>query len=291
MMPIVMGVEGKYYVWTKEDLEELLGTRFAMFAAYYHIDGTGYWEDGNYVLMRRDDIAQSLLDFNLSASELEKEIEACRVILRQELKSRIKPGLDDKMISSWNAMMCSAYAKAALVFRNDEYSEIARASANFLRTKMCSDKWELWRTFKNGKARIPAFLEDYAFTIQAWIDVYQLADDESYLRDAKALLEKSLQLFQNNGSPLLYYTAVNASSLVTRTSEIADNVCPASNSQMAHNLFQMSKYFGGTCLAKAGRRYVKPRHYRHARLWCRLQSLGKFSLASSVPLPRGGYCW
>jgi hypothetical protein len=237
------GEEGKYYVWRKEDLQDLLGRKFQFFAVYYHIDSTGYWEDDNYILMRRDDVAQSLLDLNLSLSELEQTVEDCRDILRQELKSRIKPGLDDKMISSWNAMMCSAYAKAGLVFNNPEYRAIAIKSAEFLRNKMCTDKWELWRTYKNGSARIPAFLEDYAFTIQAWIDVYLLSGEEKWLHDAKSLLEKSLHLFHNNGSPLLYYTAVNATSLVTRTSEIADNVCPASNSQMAHNLYQIALYF------------------------------------------------
>lgn len=237
------GEEGKYYVWKDIDLRETLGEDYVLFSKYYLINERSYWEHDNYILMRNENVAQVLTESGLTKEALEIAIEACREKLRQEAKSRLKPGLDDKMITAWNAMMCSAYAQAALVFDEPRYKNCALASAKFLRTKMTSQDFAMQRSYKNGKARIAAFLEDYAFSAAAWMDVYLLDANEQWLQDAKSLTEYALNVFRNAGSEMLYYTAANASELVTRTSEISDNVTPASNSQMAHNLFKLAKYF------------------------------------------------
>lgn len=237
------GEEGKYYVWKDIDLKEILGNDYDLFSKYYLINDRSYWEHGNYILMRNENQAQLLTETGLTRNELESKVEIAREKLRQEAKSRLKPGLDDKMITAWNAMMCSAYAQGALVFDEPRYKDLALKSAEFLRTKITSSTFELSRTYKNGIARIPAFLEDYAFTAAAWMDVYVLQGNEKWLLDARRLTEYALQAFKNAGSEMLYYTASNAAELVTRTTEISDNVCPASNSQMAHNLFRLAKYF------------------------------------------------
>jgi uncharacterized protein YyaL (SSP411 family) len=186
------GEEGKYYVWKKEDLEELLGEKYALFKKYFRIDDVGYWEHGNYILMRSDESQQLLTEFNMSADTMRQEIEACKDILKQESLSRIKPGLDDKSITSWNAMMCSAYAQAAMAFNNDEYAKIAAASLKFLTQTMQSPEGKLYRTYKNGHAKINGFLEDYAFTIEALLNCYLLTADEGLLHKAKHFCEMSL---------------------------------------------------------------------------------------------------
>lgn len=237
------GEEGKYYVWNELDLKDLLGEEYPVFSKYYEINDIGYWEHGNYILMRAENLAQILVQFNLSKEALEEKINACKNILKQEAKSRIKPGLDDKSITSWNALMCSAYADAYLSFGNEKHKKIALRSMEFIQKEMSFSGNKLYRTHKNGKSKIDGFLEDYAFTIEALIKCYLITQQEEKLNAAKNLCEQVLKDFQNPQSELLYYTSGSASHLVARTTETSDNVLPASNSQMAINLFQLGIYF------------------------------------------------
>ena len=238
------GEEGKYYVWNQLDLKDLLGDDYSVFAEYYEINDTGYWEHGNYILMRSENLAQVLTKFSLTKAELDQKINACKGILKQEVKSRIMPGLDDKSITSWNAMMCTAYAKAYLSFGDLEYKEICLSSINFILNKLSNADGSLYRTYKNGTAKIDAFLDDYAFTIEALQHCYLVTNNQDYLIKAKTLTQLALTQFSNPKSDLLYYTNNSSSQLVARTSEISDNVIPASNSQMALNLFYLGTYFG-----------------------------------------------
>lgn len=240
------GEEGKYYVWNLLDLKDLLGNDYEVFAEYYEINSTGYWEHGNYILMRTENIAAVLAKFNLTIEQINLKISICKEILKQEVKSRIMPGLDDKSITSWNAMMCTAYAKAYLSFGDEAYKEICLLSINFILNKLSNADGTLLRTYKNGKSKIDAFLDDYAFTIEALQNCYLVTNDEDYLVKAKSLTQLSLKQFINPNSELLYYTNNSSSQLVARISEISDNVIPASNSQMALNLFCLGTYFGNT---------------------------------------------
>jgi len=237
------GEEGKFYVWNELDLKDLLGDQFALFSRYFEINKTGYWEHGNYILMRQENVAAILAEFNLSKSDLNEQINRCKDVLKQEAKSRIKPGLDDKTITSWNAMCCSAFAKAYLAFGDKQYKEIALSSMNFMLSKLLSGEGKLFRTYKNGEAKIDAFLEDYVFMTDALISVYLISQDEDYLIKAKNLCERCLQLFGNPNSHFLFYTSNDQPALIARTSETSDNVIPASNSQMALNLFYLGHYF------------------------------------------------
>ncbi|MDO8999914.1 MAG: thioredoxin domain-containing protein [Bacteroidota bacterium] len=238
------GEEGKYYVWNQLDLKDLLGDNYEIFSEYYEINDTGYWEHGNYILMRSENFAELLTKFDLSREQLNEKINACKDILKQEVKSRIMPGLDDKSITSWNALMCTAYAKAYLSLGNIEYKEICLSSINFILNKLSKPDGSLFRTYKNGQSKIDAFLDDYAFTIEALHQVYLITHDEDYLVKAKSLIELTLEHFKNDKSELLFYTNNSSSQLVARTTEVSDNVIPASNSQMALNLFYIGTYFG-----------------------------------------------
>jgi hypothetical protein len=240
------GEEGKYYVWNKLDLEDLLGENYTVFSEYYEINDTGYWEHGNYILMRAENLPFLLTKHNLTLEQLNQKINSCKAILKQESKSRIMPGLDDKSITSWNAMMCTAYAKAYLSFGDSEFKEICLSSINFILNKLSNPDGSLLRTYKNGTAKIDAFLDDYAFTIEALQNVYLITNDVDYLLKAKSLTELTLVQFENTKSELFYYTNNSSSQLIARTSETSDNVIPASNSQMALNLFYLGTHFGNT---------------------------------------------
>ncbi len=246
------GEEGKYYVWNQLDLKDLLGNDYQLFSEYYEVNDTGYWEHGNYILMRSENLPVILTKHNLTLEQLNQKINTCKEILKQEAKSRIMPGLDDKSITSWNALMCTAYAKAYLSFGDSEHKEICISSISFILNKLSNANGTLLRTYKNGKAKIDGFLDDYAFTIEALQHVYLITQDEDYLVKAKTLTELTLKQFANPATELLFYTNNSSSQLVARTSETSDNVIPASNSQMALNLLYLGTYFGhGEWIKKA----------------------------------------
>jgi uncharacterized protein len=236
------GEEGKYYVWQKEELETLLDQDFDVFADYYQINDTGYWEHGNYVLMRNENLKGILLKYQISEKELNEVIDQCKKKLLEEREKRVKPGLDDKILTAWNALMCKAYADAYLALGEKHYKSIALKNAGFIKEKLIKPDLSMWRSFK-GEARINAFLDDHAFTIDAFIQIYVISQDEKWLRLAKDLCDHVIGHFYNPESGLFFYTSKDSEKLVVRTTESSDNVIPASNSQMANNLFRLSRYF------------------------------------------------
>ncbi len=238
------GVEGKYYVWQKEELEYLLGEHFEVFGEYYNINDIGYWEDDNYVLMRTENIVDLLVKHNLKDTELDKMISDCKIILLKHREKRVKPGLDNKILAAWNGLMCKAYCEAYLTFKNAHYKEVALKNATFLKEKLVKSDFSIWRSYNNGKPKVNGFLDDHAFVIDAFISVYTISQNESWLMLAKNLTDHALENFYNADTQLFYYTAKNSEKLVVRTTETSDNVIPASNSQMACNLFKLSKITG-----------------------------------------------
>ena len=251
------GEEGKYYVWNALDLKDLLGNDYELFSSYYEINDTGYWEHSNYILMRSENTAHILSHFNLSPDALKKKINDCKHILKQEAKSRIKPGLDDKCITSWNAMMCSAYAKAYLSFGDEEHKQIALRSIAFILSKLSTSDGKLYRTYKNGQAKIDAFLEDYAFVIEALLNCYLISQDENYLNKANTLCDLTLTLFKNPQSEFLFYTNNSSTQLIAKTTEVSDNVIASSNSQMALNLFYLGTYFANADWAQKSKNMLQ----------------------------------
>jgi uncharacterized protein len=251
------GVEGKYYVWSQEELKELLGDTYEIFARYFEVNEKGYWEDGNYILMRSDNTALLLSEFGLNTKELKQVITDCISVLRKEAKNRVKPGLDDKTISSWNALMCSAFAKAFLSFGEQKHKNIALSSINFLINSQTQHNGRLFRIHKNGRSTIEGFLDDYAFTIEALINCYLISHEEHYLTKAGELCSLTLEEFKNTESDFLFYTGKHSSSLVSTTTEVSDNVIPASNSQMAVNLFNLGNYLGKEAWTKRALRMLE----------------------------------
>ncbi|HEY5592771.1 MAG TPA: thioredoxin domain-containing protein, partial [Paludibacter sp.] len=163
-------------------------------------------------------------------------------ILLNERAKRIRPGLDDKMLTSWNALMLKAYIDAYRVFDNQQYLDIALKNAAFINSKIKATDNRLNRNYKNGKATINAFLDDYAFTIQAFIAIYQTTFEENWLEEAQKLTAYTLDHFYDKSSGMFYYTSDLDPMLIARKMELSDNVIPSSNSEMAKNLFVLGHY-------------------------------------------------
>ena len=236
------GEEGKYYVWTKDEIDKVLGTDAAVFAAYYNITNPGNWEHGKNILLRHEADEAVAKNLNLSVSDLNKKIDAGKQKLMKIRGTRVKPGLDDKILSSWNALMLKGYAKAYRVFGDEAFLQAAITNANFLLQHAISKNGEMTRNYKMGKSSINALLDDYAFTIAAFIELYQASFDEKWLTEANTLTAYALEHFFDPKSKMFFYTHNQHSNLISRKMEVADNVIPSSNSEMAKNLFLLGHF-------------------------------------------------
>ncbi len=259
------GEEGKYYVWTKEELQNLLGNDFALFADYYNVNEKGLWED-NYILLRDKSDEVFAKQHHISMEDLQKNISHCKALLLQERSKRVRPGLDDKQLTSWNALMIKAYADAYSAFAESAWLEKAVKAAGFIFEKCTKHDGGFFHSYKNGKATVNGLLEDYCFMIEALIALYQASGQETWLYKAEELMQYTLKHFHDPLSGMFFFTPDDHETLIARKTEINDNVIPASNSCMAKNLFLLGQYFGNssyTDKAKAMLHNVQPNMARY----------------------------
>ncbi len=238
------GEEGKFYVWTEQELRESLGEDFKLVADYYSVNSIGLWEHGNYILLRRETEEVIAKKHDLSVEELRDIIQKVNDRLLGIREFRIRPGLDDKTLTSWNAMMLKGYADAYHVFGEDEFLLAALKNARFIRDVQLRDDGGLWHSWKNDKSSINGFLEDYAFTIDAFISLYQVTFDEEWLMLSQKLCEYVFKHFSDESSGMFFFTSNEDPALIARKMELADNVIPSSNSVMAKNLFYLGHIMG-----------------------------------------------
>lgn len=238
------GEEGKYYVWSLEELKKTIKdeSEFAVFADYYNIEEGGNWEEGKNILHIQINIEEIAARNGLSLSVMEALIEKLHKQLLAERKKRVTPGLDDKVLTSWNAMMLSAYLHAYHALGEGHCLDVALRNAQFLKNTMMEKDGRLWRNYKDGKASINAFLDDYALLAQSFIDMYQATFDETWLADAALLVEYALAHFSDTENSLLFYTSDLDPPLVVRQKEVVDNVIPASNAVFATVLWQLGHF-------------------------------------------------
>jgi len=234
------GVEGKFYVWTKDEIKSILKQDAEIFCDTYGITDTGNWEAGKNIPLLKSNGKTLAEKYHITEDEVKRKINNCSQQLLEEREKRVKPGLDDKILCSWNALMQQGYIDAYLALGNHEYLEIAENNALFIWKKLGDGQGKLLRTYKNGHAKIEAFLDDYAFTIKAFLSLYQITFNQEYLHKAELLLTYCDEHFLNTSSKMYYYTAQGSSLLVARKMELSDNVIPASNSVMAQNLMLIS---------------------------------------------------
>ena len=235
--------EGAYYVWTKEELIAILGMDFELFSDYYNVNHYGFWEHDNYVLIRKGTTSEISKKHSISIEELENKVTAWQKTLLKERNKKDKPRLDDKSLTSWNALMLKGYINAYTVFNDPHFLEVAIKNATFIYTKQLQENGNLNHNYKNEKSSINGYLEDYAAVIDAYIALYEATLNEVWLNTAKQLTDYTFDHFYDTKSGMFYFTSNEDPNLITRKMEIEDNVIPASNSIMARNLFKLSHYF------------------------------------------------
>ena len=235
--------EGSFYVWNKQELKNILQDEYDLFSMTFNINDFGLWENQNYVLIQNKDLDEIAQKASISLEQLEKKKKKWEEKLFAEREKRNKPRLDDKYITSWNAIMLNGYVAAYKALGNLEFLTIALKNGQFIRQKVWHEDGHLWRTYKNGIATINAYLEDYAHVIQSFIALYEVTLDEEWLRNAKQLTDYCFDYFYEPNNLYFAFTSSKDSPLIAPNFEIEDNVIPAANSVMANNLFQLSIYF------------------------------------------------
>ncbi len=229
------GEEGKYYVWTQKELEDILGEDAALISEYYNTTQAGNWEHGNNILHKTLSDAQFAEKQQLPVEELQLAIAKAKQKLMEKRNQRIRPGLDDKIIAGWNGLMLKGLADAYGATGEAEYLSLALQNAQFIDQHLKREDGALWHTYKEGKAGLPAYLDDYAFVADAFAALYQVTFDEQWLHKADALIQHTLQHFYDETEGFFYYTN-DQSTLIARKKEIFDNVIPSSNAAMVKNL-------------------------------------------------------
>jgi uncharacterized protein YyaL (SSP411 family) len=238
------GVEGKFYVWDQEEIIDILGTDAPLFNAYYQVTQDGNWEEEHMnILVRHSTQKEFAVEYDLLLAEWKETLQSCKEKLMEKRALRVRPGLDDKCLTAWNAMTIKALADASVVFDQPEWLEMGSRAARFIIRNMRNDAGGLYRNYKNGKASINAFLDDYALMIEALTSLYEADFNEAWLYEAKALTDFVLNNFSDPDGPMFFYTATTGETLIARKHELMDNVIPASNSVMAQNLQKLGLIF------------------------------------------------
>jgi uncharacterized protein len=250
------GVEGKFYVWTKAEIDAILGDDAPIFCAFYDVTEEGNWEE-NTILWRETSYETFAESENLDVADLKKRLKSARERLFLARDKRIKPSLDDKILLSWNALMISAFAKAfealntegyekvdsSATLRSRLYQKTAVGALDFILIHFQNPNGGYFHTYKNGQAQYAAFLEDYAYLIEALLDVYGITWNTKYLTKAKELTDYVLNNFYDSSDGLFYFTSKNQTDILLRKKELYDSATPSGNSTMAKNLGRLGVIF------------------------------------------------
>lgn len=228
------GEEGKFYLWTLWEFQQVLGPDAEVLIDYYNIT-KGNWERGKNIPFCNKTDEAFATKHGLVPDEWQDLLQSAQVRLLHERATRVRPGLDDKILAGWNGLMCHGLAQAYAAFGEEKFLRLALRNMEFLLDKMTGGD-RLFRNYKNGKASISAYLEDYAAVVQALISLYQASLDEHWLFKAQSFTDYVIANFSDEEG-FFYFTDRQAEKLIARKKEIFDNVIPSSNSLMAKNLY------------------------------------------------------
>ena len=233
------GVEGKYYVWTKAEIEKILGEDAPLFCAYYDVSENGNWEHTN-ILRVLVPVEQWVREKKADREKLLSVLDRGRRLLMEHRQQRVRPQTDDKFLLGWNALMCLALCRCFASTGERKYREMAERNMNFMLDRFRGPDGTLHHTYKAEKARFPAFLDDYAYLVSALIALQEISTDVSWLNEARNLCKVVLDRFGVENEPLFYYTPAGEGNLIIRKKEIYDGAVPSGNAVMAFNLYYLS---------------------------------------------------
>lgn len=235
--------EGAYYEWKVEELKKVLPNEFSLFQDYYNINNYGFWEDDTYVLIRSTTKQEFCKKHKISLKELNIKISDWKIKLQKARNERSKPNTDDKVLTSWNALMILCYIDAYKAFGDDSFLESALTNANFLLENQLKNNFSLYRNFKDGKSTINAYSEDYAAVVKAFISLYEVTLDEKWLTTSRKIVAYLFINFFDENNKMFRFTSKKDENLIATKYEVIDGVIPSSNSILANVLFKLGHYY------------------------------------------------
>ncbi len=238
------GVEGKFYVWDKKEIAEILGVDASLFCDFFDVTEQGNWEHKNILrILKQPEVFAA--EKNMDAEELETILNKGLDKVLAARSNRIRPITDDKILLGWNALMITALCKAAAALQHENYTTIAVQAMDFILEKFRKDKssFEFFHTYKKGTPKYPAFLDDYAYVIQACIQLQEVTSDTNYLAIAQEIASYVIENFSDDDTGYFFFTHKNQADVIMRKKEVYDGATPSGNSIMAENLFYLSVIF------------------------------------------------
>ncbi len=278
------GKEGVFYLWKYDEIQEILGRDKAkIFCRYYNIKKSGNFNShesyhrGLNILHIRDNLSTVARELSVEEGELEEILSTLKSKLLKVRDNRIRPGLDDKIITSWNALMISAFARGFQVFEDERYLQAAENAANFIIKNLRTEEARLLRTFRKGMSKLPAYLEDYAYTVQAFIDLYESTFDVNWLFTADEMAKDMIDQFWDEKNAGFYNTGIYHKNLITHTKSIHDGALPSPVAVATGALLRLEKLLDRKSYFKKAQQTLQRSHLHMKRY-----PTGYLSLLSSV---------
>ena len=237
------GEEGKFFVWTAEEIEEVLGSNKAgLVAGYLGVTKSGNFE-GKNILNLPEGAESYAAEAGVSVEELEAAVQDAKVRLLEVRDRRVRPARDEKILSAWNGLMLKSFAEAAAVLHRDDFAQVAGACASLILTDMRQDG-RLLRTYKDGRARLKGYLEDYAFVVDGLLSLYEATFDNRWFGEAKALADDMVDLFWDKDQGVFFDTGRDHETLVVCPRDFFDNATPCGSSVAVDVLLRLAVFTG-----------------------------------------------
>jgi len=238
------GEEGKFYLWTAEELKESLDKEeFKLFIRLFDVHESGNFEKGGNILRQRSALGDGASVLKIRESDLYERLEKIRAKLFLVREKRVHPLKDDKILTDWNGLMIAALAKAAQALHEAKYADKAMKAADFILEEMQTTEGRLLHRYR-GEAGICAYLDDYAFLVWGLIDLYETVFDARYLKAALQLNQVMMQHFWDKDQGGLFFSADDAKALLLRKKEFYDGAIPSGNSIAMHSLLRLMHLSG-----------------------------------------------
>jgi uncharacterized protein YyaL (SSP411 family) len=251
------GEEGKFFTWTWSEIEQALTQEdTSLFIRYYGVTQRGNFEGKNILFVACD--AQQLADeAQISLEELQASLQRSRTTLFQRREQRIKPGRDEKVLTAWNGLMLRSFAEAARYLQRPDYQQVASKNADFLLRELRKDG-RLLRSYKDGRARVNGYLEDYACLADGLLALYEASFDPRWFSEARTLMDQAIALFADTQNGGFFDTGSDHETLISRPKEIMDNATPAGNSVAVDVLLRLAAFTGEQTYRQRADDYLQP---------------------------------
>jgi len=241
------GVEGKFYVWTVEEIEEVLGNDFgSLFCEYFNVTRSGNFEGKNVLNLIRRDMHSFCANRNVNEQEFRKRLMEAKEKLWEHRERRIHPHKDDKILTAWNGLVIVALAKAWKVLGEPRYRDAAIAAAEFVLTHLMRKDGRLLARYRDGEAAILAYVDDYAFLTWGFLELFEATFEARFLRTALDLTRDMQRLFWDCEQGGFFLYGNDAEQLIARPKEIYDGAMPSGNSVAILNLLRLARMTGDT---------------------------------------------